>query len=252
MRTSSGSYAFSLKSIFISAIYLASLIFVIGCAPRHPSFSSVTGKGVLPVSGTNPFMGANIFLAHEMEESTYLYNFLKKEGAPQAIRLTGQIPASATLELFYVNRLTLYRATTQRDLVLGHREWIIEGPYPISRKAFQSLHGIQGKETGIFEVFGKREILDGRQQTTSIRSIPPVFVPTPKPRKPAIVRKKRRGKKQPAKSTPVVAKIDSRAPMNYDQKALFEARKSFTPLPKDAQQASPSTLESALSDAVHP
>lgn len=252
MRTSSGSYALSFKSVVISALYIASLVFVVGCAPRHPSFSSVTGKGVLPVSSTNPFMGANIFLAHEMEESTYLYNFLKKEGAPQAIRLTGQIPASATLELFYVNRLTLYRATTQRDLVLGHREWIIEGPYPISRKAFQSLRGIQGKETGIFEVFGKREILDGRQQTTSIRSIPPVFVPTPKPSKPAIVRKKRRGKKRPTKSPPVAAKIDSGAPMNYDQKALFEARKSFTPLPKDAQQPSPSTLESALNDAVHP
>ena len=236
-------------------IYLICLTLVtlcLGCATRHPTFSSVTEKGVLPISKTNPFMGANIFLAHEMEESNYLYNILRKEGAPQAIKVSGRTPSSSLLELYYVERLMLYRASAQLDLVLGTREWMIEGPYPIDRQTYQQVHTLQGEGVGgLFEIFGKRELLDGHSHSSPTRVIKPVFIPTPKPptRK---TFKRVKGKKHPPKKTEAASSTPhtTGTPMNYDQQALFEARKRMTPTAKNNQAEKTHALESALEHAV--
>ncbi len=235
---------------YLTCLILASLC--LGCAARHATFSSVTEKGFLPVSGTNPFMGANLFLAHEMEESNYLYNFLRKEGSPRAIRVSGHTPSSSLLELYYVNQLTLYRATPQIDLVLGTREWMIEGPYPIDRQTYQKVHPLKGDSRGgLFEIFGKRELLDGHFHPSPTRAISPVFVPTPKP-------PKRKASKRVKKKTIPQEKLEATSssaqitgtPTNFDQQALFEARKRMTPTADDNQTQKTKALESALQQAV--
>jgi hypothetical protein len=241
-----------LRTAYKYLICLTLIGLCLGCAARHPTFSSVTEKGVLPVSKTNPFMGANLFLAHEMEESNYLYNFLRREGAPQAIKVTGNTPPSSLLELYYVNRLTLYRATAQLDLVLGTREWMIEGPYPIDRQTYQQVHALQGEGVGgLFEIFGKRELLDGHSLSSPTRVIKPVFIPTPKPPKRKTY-KKAKGKKQVLKETKAASSTPhtTETPMNYDQKALFEARKRMAPTAKNNQTEKTHALESALEHAV--
>ncbi len=221
-----------------------------GCSSHHPSFSSVAEKGVLPVSRTNPFMGANVFLAHEMEESNYLYSFLRKEGAPQAIRIIGRSYPSSTLELFYVNRLEMYRASSQPDMVLGIREWMIQGPFSIDRATYQKLQGLQETVGGVFEIFGKREILDGKEHPKPTRTIQPVFVPTPKPKK--RVRAVSKGAKKHAvgDTSASATPTPPESPINFDQQALFEARKKMTPVANGSAPSKETKIDSALKDAV--
>lgn len=221
-----------------------------GCSTRHPSFSSVAEKGILPVSSTNPFMGANVFLAKEMEESAYLYNFIRREGAPQAIRVLGRSLPTSTLELFYVNRLEMYRATSQEDIVLGLREWMVQGPFTIDRPTYQKLQGLHQTAGGVFEIFGKREILDGRVYSKPTRTIQPVFVPTPKPKR--RVRAPSKGTKgNTASSTgPSQTPITIEKPMNFDQQALFEARKKMTPVAKSTEPSKEKRIDSALQEVV--
>lgn len=238
------------RNINLLALITALFGAFIGCSSHHPSFSSVADKGVLPVSKTNPFMGANVFLAHEMEESNYLYNFLRKEGSPQAIRVTGRSLQSSTLELFYVNRYEMYRATSQPDLVLGIREWMVQGPFVIDRTTYQKLQGLQQTVGGVFQIFGKREILDGRLHTKPIRTIQPVFVPTPKPKKRFRTPRKATEKQAVSSTSPVATPLTLENPTNFDQQALFEARKKMTPAAKAVEPSEEKKLDSALKDVV--
>jgi hypothetical protein len=49
----------------------------------HPS-PGWANQGLVPVSADSPFVGANVYLAKEMEDSLYLYNFLRSRGSPGA------------------------------------------------------------------------------------------------------------------------------------------------------------------------
>lgn len=221
-----------------------------GCSSHHPSFSSVAEKGILPVSRTNPFMGANVFLAHEMEESNYLYSFMRKEGAPSAIRITGRSFTSSTLELFYLQRLEMYRATLQPDLVLGIREWMVQGPFTIDRATYQKLQGLEQTSGGVFEIFGKREVLDGQLHPTPTRTIQPVFVPTPKPKKRIRAVSKGTKKESSGDTSSSATSTALENPINFDQQALFEARKKMTPVAKSTEASTQTKIDSALKEAV--
>ena len=61
------------------------LVFLTSCYYKITNYPSLVNQGILPVSKEQAYVGANLFLSREMEQSTFLYNFLKKRGAPDAI-----------------------------------------------------------------------------------------------------------------------------------------------------------------------
>lgn len=51
----------------------------------------------MPVSEDNPYMGANLFLAKEMEQSVYLYNFMRDKGALRGLSSKAQARTTSKL-----------------------------------------------------------------------------------------------------------------------------------------------------------
>jgi len=204
-----------------------SLCITIGCSTgTHSTFSSLADQGILTVSSDNPFVGANIFLASEMEESRYLYNFMREKGSPQAIELTGHDIADSELKLFYSGRQEMYTAVPHFDRSLGTKEWVVRGPYSLDRASYRQVTALPASQGGVFQVFGKREVFGAEARALETRVIPPVFIEPPKPKAaPRRVATKRAAKasadtpKAPAKEDPLSN------PTNLDQEAIAEARR---------------------------
>lgn len=152
-----------------------------------------------------------------MEESDYLYNFLKEKGAPQAIELLGSSEQSAELQLFYSGKQEVYHATPQFNDQLGAKEWIVRGPYIVERTAYRQIADIPAGRGGIFEIFGRREVLGGELRAAQTRVIAPAFVPTPKP-------VARRVKNTRGSGAEGGASTTTTSPSNFDQQAIAETR----------------------------
>jgi hypothetical protein len=157
-----------------------------------------------------------------MEESRYLYNFMKENGAPQAIELSGRDVETSELKLFYSGRQEMYTAAPQFDRSLGSKEWIVRGPYALDRSSYRQVISLPAGRGGVFQIFGRREILGGELQATETRVIPPVFIEPPRPKI-----TKRRASTRKAPTAPVaVAEDPLKNPSNLDQQALAEARQN--------------------------
>jgi hypothetical protein len=199
---------------------------LLGCYNTSP-FSSLRNQGVVPISADNPFVGGNLFLAREMERSTYLYNFIKQRGAPQAIELLGDDDHQVEVKLLYAGQREVYFARPHVHKNQQHREWIIRGPYSLDRSDFKAVSALSTEERAVFDMFGRLETFGHDSLVPGRAVILPAFVPTPpptprpRPKKPSggTLSKVGDGSAGP---TPVPT-VDS-APMNFDQKALIEAR----------------------------
>jgi hypothetical protein len=219
-----GSYRLKTLGFFICG--LSAVIAVTSCSTRNTSFSSLANQGLVPVSADSPFVGANLYLAKEMEDSLYLYSFLKSRGSPRAIEITGDSERSAELHLFYPGKQEVYHATPQRDPLTKAKEWIVRGPYAIDRSQYRAMTQLGPETSGVFEIFGRREQIGGPAQGAQVRVIDPAFVPTPTP----APTPRRRVVKQSSSSdgTPGPAILVQGTPMNFDQEAILESRKPAT------------------------
>lgn len=197
------------------------------------------------MSAESPFVGANLYLAKEMEDSLYLYNFLRTRGSPRAIEIIGNSERSAELHLFYPAKQEVYRATPQRDPLTKAKEWIIRGPYAIDRSLHRSVATLGSETSGVFEVFGRREVIGGAAQAAQVRVIEPAFVPTPTP----APTPRRRATKKPAMTDeatgPAVAIQGT--PMNFDQQAILEARSPTRVSTPQAINPTPPAAPTAIS-----
>jgi hypothetical protein len=158
-----------------------------------------------------------------MEESRYLYNFMKEKGAPQAIELNGREIDRSELKLFYSGRQEMYTAVPQFDRSLGTKEWIVRGPYALERTAYRQVSGLPSGQGGVFQIRGRREILGGELRATETRSIAPVFIEPPLPKVTKRSAKIKKAK-QPAPGTVLTTEDPLKNPSNLDQQALVEAR----------------------------
>lgn len=207
---------------------------MVACSPRQTTFSPLLNRGIMPVSEDNPFMGANLFLAQQMEQSVYLYNFMKDKGAPQGIELKGDSEDEAEAHLYYSSGPEEYIAkpaprkknfARNKDL---RREWIIIGPFAIDREHYRDVEQLEKTSGGAFEIFGRREFLGTSPARGSDATLRPVFIPTPVPTKAPVKRKKPATEVSPESSP----KVETKGPLNFDQQALKE---SLDMAPRDAQ-----------------
>lgn len=219
--------------------------FAVACAPRQElsPYSNLIDQGLLPVSTTNPYLGANLFLSGEAQRSGYLLNFLKGRGGPVAIELESSNFGGTTLLMYYPKDREVYQA----DLQPIHRgnvvmtEWLVRGPYAIERRDYRELNRLDGSLVGepVFIIRGKptkfsqqialaqenekrRDIDVGAGNRLSAASagepvIVPV-VPTPKPKKKEIIRKAKEHLEAAGEVAP--KPTEPARPLNSDQQAL--------------------------------
>ena len=213
------------RGFFVSGGLLSIAIFVtivsIACSARQTTLTPLLNRGILPISEDNPYMGANLFLAKEMEQSVYLYNFMRDNGAPQGIELKGSSEDDVEAHFYYTSTPEEYvakPAPRQKSRVKDtRREWIIIGPFAVERDNYRSVDQLQKTSGGIFELFGKREFLGTTPLPGPGETLKPVFIPTPVPTKRPVKRKP--GASQPASATAIPT-----FPLNSDQQALREAK----------------------------
>jgi hypothetical protein len=167
-----------------------------------------------------------------MEESRYLYNFMKEKGSPQAIELNGHDLERSELKLFYSGRQEMYTAVPQIDRSLGTKEWIVRGPYALDRTSYRQVVSLPSGRGGVFQIAGRREVLGGEIQATETRVIAPVFVEPPRPK----VTKRRVPAKKAAAPTVAITEDPLKNPSNLDQQALAEARQGKKADPKIASE----------------
>ena len=207
----------------ISTLALSSLV---ACSIERNSFEPLINQGLVPVSEENPFTGANLFLAKEMERSIYLFNFIKEKGSPQAIELKGRGSRDVETHLFYSSPTEEYVAkpAPNRSRVReGGREWIIIGPFSVDRERYKAIQQLGRAHGGVFEIFGRREVLGGTPTSGTSEQLRPVFIPTPiPPKKPTP--KKTKHPVDTSKRSGAEAPSPSNETLNFDQQALKEAK----------------------------
>ncbi len=217
----------------LSVVPLAFLF--VACTQEIRSYPSLVNQGILPLSTTNPYLGANLFLGNEAENSRYLMHFLEHRGAPSAIEITQQSLSTAHMILYYPRDREAYAADLQQyrrpDNAIKS-EWVVRGPYPIERQDFRVLTQLDGSLIGepIFYINGKQHRFRFEPPPDKRLKPPlPEYVPAPKPtprpvkRAPKVVVSK--SDKPEAGPTPVKPEV----PQNFknlssDQMALLHAQ----------------------------
>ncbi len=203
-----------------------------GCSTKIET-PGLANKGILPLSTTDPYLGSNIFIAREMETSSYLYNFIKTRGAPIAIELTDTSFHPPHMLLFYPAQKEVYAAellwrkiTLSGSKTMQKKEWIIRGPYLIEREDYRTLAGLEMGLQGqpVLVLNGKiQQFTPARKEQDTKRVAVAIVPPTPPPT-PTPVKKRGPAKAAPEKS-PVESEEESLLknfkPLNLDQRAIL-------------------------------
>jgi hypothetical protein len=199
-------FTFMRTRITILTLLLA-LTVTIGCrAARQSRFSNLHGEGILPVSVDNPYVGTNLLLASEAQQSRYLYNFLKKRGVPNGLEVSDK---GFRIKLYYPKHKEVYYAHFKEE------EWVVRGPYGIPRHSYHLARSLYLHDPGepLLEIWGK---------TVRLKQAPAIRTKVPDKYKSFIFPTRIPQKRVKAKSkiilpipTPTVA-----LPKNFDQQAL--------------------------------
>jgi hypothetical protein len=180
---------------------------------------------MLPLSTVDSHVGANLFLAAEMERSSFLFNFLRSRGAPMAIEIIEPSFSPPHLLLFYPKEKEVYAADIQQNENV--RQWIVRGPFAIERQDYRQLMGLEASWAGVpvFMIWN-REYRFRQEPRTKVATVLQPIIPTPRPAPP----------RTPAKKRPVItaAPAPQEPPVDPFIAALTNPQ-MFKPLNSDQQ-----------------
>ena len=202
------------------------IVTLVSCSSTvFPKYSALVNQGILPLSTSNAYLGANLFISEEASRSRQLYNFLAARGGPTAIELTEEGGHPPHLLMFYPRDKEVFAAELtdlEAQNGLRFREWVIRGPYSIDRKDYRQLARLEGSFAGepVFMISGREHRFrfqppDADEQIkTVLVPVLPTPKPTPKPKKPKVIVQK--GEEKP--------KAEDFKPLNADQQAIRMAQ----------------------------
>lgn len=149
----------------------------------------LVNAGLLPLSPADPFVGANVFIAKEMERSSYLYHFVETHGAPDAIEIVERTFEPTKVLLFYTKDNAVYSMVPRDREAL--RQWIIRGPFQMNWKDIKELRRMEHdkRKRPVLYVWGRELRLNESPTQPIARVIHPVIPPPPppKPKKPKVL-----------------------------------------------------------------
>ncbi len=211
------------KGCIAKVILLASLFFIQGCSylqPEEPLFQGISNRGMIPVSPTNAYVGSNLFLSQQMENSPELYHFIESRGAPHAIRVNERPNRNPELIMYYPREDALYIAELSASRSMYN--WIARGPHKIPRyeSATLSQPSFDVKGEPLLALFDREIRFPPKYPQTSLKTVAipklPEIKPPPKP-----ARHITRAKPAPKKSEPPKAPTQPvYKPLNMDQMAI--------------------------------
>jgi hypothetical protein len=202
--------------------------FFAGCVPHINVPPGLANKGILPLSSTDAFLGSNLFIAREVERSAYLYHFLQSHGAPAAIEIIQERGYDTKLLLFYPKQKSVFVALPdQKEL---NRQWIVRGPYQVTRLDYRQLQRIQKALKGepLFHIYGRdyRFQTYNKQEPREIVKL--VLPPAPKTTSKKKVKSSKKTGSSKQKAPTITAKKEPEPkefkPLNVDQQALLMSR----------------------------
>ena len=198
-----------------------------GCSSQE-TYPALTNKGLLPLSDSDAYMGANYFMSKEMEKSSFLYSFVKTRGAPTAIELVQGSMQPHRLIMFYAREQEVYVASpADRD---SGRQWIVRGPYQIDWRDNRQVQRVQMAMKGepVFSLWNKPQRFPAAYRPAPERTVKPVLPPLPPPPPPR--RRVAAKPKPPVIKAPAVPASPAPSPtpdpaqfkpLNIDQQALM-------------------------------
>ena len=144
---------YNMKTKILGLLFL---VFLTSCYYKITNYPSLVNQGILPVSKEQAYVGANLFLSREMEQSTFLYNFLKKRGAPDAIEIVRRSFNNDRFFLYYYDAKEVYVADP-KILKNNRHEWIIKGPRIPNWRDLTTIRNVMdtGKNDTPFLIDGK-------------------------------------------------------------------------------------------------
>lgn len=216
----------ALRIIALAGVASAVAVGLMACSNRNPQFAALHDQGLIPVSRDNPYVGSNLYLATEMEQSAYLFNFFKENGVPQAIELLGSSENSAELRMLYSGKNQMFQAAPVRHSNPNTTEWVIRGPYNLDKSDYRQVSQLSAQPAAQFELWGRREIVGGVEVIAEQRVILPAFVPTPKPKAKPAAKKQTEQAKAPSGDGPAISGVysASQPELTLDQLALLESK----------------------------
>ena len=237
-----------MKKNILILLQITLVTFLTSCHYKITNYPSLVNQGILPVSKEQAYLGANLFLSREMEKSTFLYNFLYKQGAPDAIEIVSKAFKNDRFYLYYYNAKEVYVA----DPKIGsdnRREWIIKGPRVPNWRDLKNLKNVMdtSNKDAPFVIDGKevffaqnKKIFGAPNNQINESDINPNKVDLSKlPKKPVkrnIPRKRYTPKKNiTIKPQPTVAptKAVESAPENNDYLTNLENLTTYKPINSD-------------------
>jgi hypothetical protein len=142
------------------------------------SSDTLANQGILPLSATDSYLGTNLFLAKQAEQSKVLYNFLESKGGPAAMELLDETFKAPRLLLYYPKTEEVYSAGLEDQT--GIYEWMVRGPYAIKRTDFRKLP--RNADDPLFVIHGKfKRFKVDREAALATPTPYPTLIPTPKP-----------------------------------------------------------------------
>ena len=172
------------KGCIAKVILLASLFFIQGCSylqPEEPLFQGISNRGMIPVSPTNAYVGSNLFLSQQMENSPELYHFIESRGAPHAIRVNERPNRNPELIMYYPREDALYIAELSASRSMYN--WIARGPHKIPRyeSATLSQPSFDVKGEPLLALFDREIRFPPKYPQTSLKTVAIPKLPEIKP-----------------------------------------------------------------------
>lgn len=220
-------------------ILLLTLTLLTSCHYKISNYPSLVNQGILPISKQQAYVGANLFLSNEMQASPYLYNFLKKQGAPDAIEIVSKSFNNDRFYLYYYNAKEVYIADPR--ISHGKRNWIIKGPKIPNWRDLKSLRNVidLSKDEAPFVIDGKEEYFKTKSPSNlptvtmqEVKNIDQKVVDLAKLPKSAPKRNVPRKRYTPKKTQVVKQVAPKEATQNIEQKQALENQGTIE-APKD-------------------
>lgn len=215
---------YKMKRIIKTTISLVFALVLLSCTKTISKESPLIERGILPLSSNNPYLGSNVFLSREMSQSPLLFNFVKEKGGPQALEISSPSLNQFRMYLYYPYNNEVYSCDRQgHSADNGKYEWIISGPYRMSRNQYKTLEALldKPKEEPPFIVDGKvvrfKEVKQAIKVTIEVPKVTPTPIPTPVKK----IKKHGHSSHAPTKSaTPAPTIAEVKVPLNSDQQAI--------------------------------
>ena len=132
-----------MKKLLILSLLLLIPIFIISCTvSKDPAYDSLISRlknrGIIALSGDNPYMASNLLITKEIESNESLRGFTNFKGVPNLIEVNKEYLRPLRYKFYYPNEQSYY------NLELVNDTWVINGPETINAAQAQQIYYLTG------------------------------------------------------------------------------------------------------------